>query len=342
MTQIQKFQNTGEIAQFVKSNSDFLFFDNQTNRQKFASGLILDLYNDSKKANNYASSGIDLMDVVMLHYKAATAGLSHINGDFSIVKFGGKNPRPVAFTSYQKERDDVLKSEIVAEFYPQTIYNGSKVVQRDTLKWDIVPQAKSGKKLDNAGRFDLTNVHGFAFSLVTIGGEKYTYFSTKEEIFFEIGKDEKLLFLYRSANGETMFWKFVMRKLLKWLPIRLDGTKKWVDAEIVSEFDGKATNQMCLNGGQNFAENSAFIFEKPEKQEIEDTHKEEKENVAKTFQNQETPKKEKEGLPPLILGSEDFTDIQNLIAEGKISTLDQIKEKYTVSQDVTAIIKEML
>ena len=99
MTQIQKFQNTGEIAQFVKSNSDFLFFDNQTNRQKFASGLILDLYNDSKKADNYGSSGIDLMDVVMLHYKAANAGLSHINGDFSIVKFGGKIPRPVAFTS---------------------------------------------------------------------------------------------------------------------------------------------------------------------------------------------------------------------------------------------------
>ena len=342
MTQIQKFQNTGEIAQFVKSNSDFLFFDNQTNRQKFASGLILDLYNDSKKADNYASSGIDLMDVVMLHYKAATAGLSHINGDFSIVKFGGKNPRPVAFTSYQKERDDVLKSEIVAEFFPQTVYNGSKVVQLDTLQWRIEPQKKSARKLNERGQFDLTNVMGFAFTLVTTSGRKFTYFTTKEEIFFEIGKDEKTLFMYRGANGETMFWKFVMRKLLKWLPISLCGVKKWEEAEIVSEFDGKATNQMCLNGGQNFAENSAFIFEKPEKQEIEDTHKEEKENVAKTFQNQETPKKEKEGLPPLTLGSEDFTDIQNLIAEGKISTLDQIKEKYTVPQGVAAIIQEML
>ena len=345
MAQIQKFQSTGEIAQFVKNNSDFLFFDSQTNRQKFASGLILDLYNDSKKADNYAASGIDLMDVVMLHYKAASAGLSHLNGDFSIVKFGGKNPRPVAFTSYQRERDDVLRSEIVAEFYPQTIYNGSKVVQRDTLKWDIVPQAKSAKKLDNAGRFDLTNVCGFAFNLVTVGGEKYTYFSTKEEIFFEIGKDEKLLFLYRSANGETMFWKFVMRKLLKWLPISLDGTKKWIDAEIVPEFDEKRENQACLNSGQNFAENSAFVFEKTEKQEVECASKEKKENVAKADQDKETPKKEKEEkeeLPLLKMGSADFTEIQGLITEGKISTLDQIKEKYTVSQGVAAVIKEML
>lgn len=290
---------------------------------------MLDIYNDSRLQEGYAAKGIDLMDVITLHYRAADLGLSYIKGDFSIVKFGGKNPRPQIFTSYKREREDVLNSEMVAEFYPQTVYNGSKVVQLDTLQWRIEPQKKSARKLNERGQFDLTNVMGFAFTLITTSGRKFTYFTTKEEIFFEIGKDEKTLFMYRGANAETMFWKFVMRKLLKWLPISLGGVKKWEDAEIVSEIEENEAKQPILGSSENFAERSAFNFgtETPE--------------APKPTPNVET-KPEANVKPLLAIDSVEFQRVSESIASGKVSEIEQVEKEWQLSDEVRTILKEML
>ena len=331
MEQLVKFKSMSEIAQFAKDSTQMLFFDDTVKQKKFVSSLILDLYEDSKKspADNYAGRGVDYMDVVMLHYRASDKGLDYMRGDFSIVKFGGKNPRPQLFTSYRREREDVLNSPNVAEFYPQTVYNGSKVIQLDTLQWRIEPQKKSAKKLNAQGQFDLTNVMGFAFTLVTTSGRKFTYFTTKEEIFFEIGKDEKTLFMYRGANAETMFWKFVMRKLLKWLPISLGGVKNWEDAEIVAEIEENEAKQPLFGNSENFAENSAFNFgtETPE--------------TPKQAPNIET-KPEANVKPLLAINSVEFQRVSENIASGKISEIEQVEKEWQLSDEVRNIIKEML
>ena len=331
MEQLVKFKSMSEIAQFAKNSTQMLFFDEDVKQKKFVSSLILDLYEDSKKspADNYAGRGVDYMDVVMLHYRASDKGLDYMRGDFSIVKFGGKNPRPQLFTSYRREREDVLNSPNVAEFYPQTVYNGSKVIQLDTLQWRIEPQKKSAKKLNAQGQFDLTNVMGFAFTLVTTSGRKFTYFTTKEEIFFEIGKDEKTLFMYRGANAETMFWKFVMRKLLKWLPISLGGVKNWEDAEIVAEIEENEAKQPLFGNSENFAENSAFNFgtETPE--------------TPKQAPNIET-KPEANVKPLLAINSVEFQRVSENIASGKISEIEQVEKEWQLSDEVRNIIKEML
>ena len=331
MEQLVKFKSMSDIAQFAKNSTQMLFFDEDVKQKKFISSLVLDLYEDTKKlpAENYANRGIDYMDVIMLHYRAVDNGLDYMRGDFSIVKFGGKNPRPQVFTSYRREREDVLNSPIVAEFFPQTVYNGSKVVQLDTLQWRIEPQKKSARKLNERGQFDLTNVMGFAFTLITTSGRKFTYFTTKEEIFFEIGKDEKTLFMYRGANGETMFWKFVMRKLLKWLPISLCGVKKWEEAEIVAEIEENEAKQSISGSSENFAEKSVFNFgtETPE--------------TPKLAQNVET-KPEANAKPLLSIDSADFQRISESIASGKISEIEQVEKEWQLSDDVRNIIKEML
>lgn len=331
MEQLVKFKSMSEIAQFAKDSTQMLFFDDTAKQKKFVSSLVLDLYEDSKKspADNYAGRGIDYMDVVMLHYRASDKGLDYMRGDFSIVKFGGKNPRPQLFTSYRREREDVLNSPIVAEFYPQTVYNGSKVVQLDTLQWRIEPQKKSAKKLNAQGQFDLTNVMGFAFTLVTTSGRKFTYFTTKEEIFFEIGKDEKTLFMYRGANAETMFWKFVMRKLLKWLPISLGGVKNWEEAEIVAEIEENEAKQPLFGSSENFAEKSAFNFgtETPE--------------TPKPAPNVET-KPEANVKPLLAIDSVEFQRVSENIASGKISEIEQVEKEWQLSDEVRNILKEML
>lgn len=331
MEQLVKFKSMSDIAQFAKDSTQILFFDDTARQKKFVSSLVLDLYEDSKKspADNYAGRGIDYMDVVMLHYRASDKGLDYMRGDFSIVKFGGKNPRPQLFTSYRREREDVLNSPNVAEFYPQTIYNGSKVVQIDTLQWRIEPQKKSAKKLNAQGQFDLTNVMGFAFTLVTTSGKRYTYFTTKEEIFFEIGKDEKMLFMYRGANGETMFWKFVMRKLLKWLPVSLDGVKNWEEAEIVSGVEEKMPAEPLLDSTENFAEKSAFNFGGIEKLEA-------------APQVEVAEKIEAKAKPTLTLGSVEFQKITEEISSGKISDMAHVKEQWDLSRDVEGILIEML
>ena len=331
MEQLVKFKSMSEIAQFAKNSTQMLFFDEEVKQRKFVSSLVLDLYEDGKKsaADNYAGRGIDYMDVVMLHYRASDKGLDYMRGDFSIVKFGGKNPRPQLFTSYRREREDVLNSPNVAEFYPQTVYNGSKVVQLDTLQWNIEPQKKSARKLNAQGQFDLTNVMGFAFTLITTSGRKFTYFTTKEEIFFEIGKDEKTLFMYRGANGETMFWKFVMRKLLKWLPISLGGVKKWEDAEIVAEIEENEAKQPLFGNSENFAEKSAFNFgtETPE--------------TPKPTPNVET-KPEANVKPLLAIDSVEFQRVSENVANGKISEIEQVEKEWQLSDEVRGIIKEML
>ena len=331
MEQLVKFKSMSEIAQFAKNSTQMLFFDEEVKQKKFVSSLVLDLYEDTKKlpAENYANRGIDYMDVVMLHYRAVDSGLDYMRGDFSIVKFGGKNPRPQVFTSYRREREDVLNSPIVAEFFPQTIYNGSKVVQLDTLQWRIEPQKKSAIKLNEKGQFDLTNVMGFAFTLITTSGRKFTYFTTKEEIFFEIGKDEKTLFMYRGANGETMFWKFVMRKLLKWLPISLGGVKKWEDAEIVAEIEENEAKQPLFGNSENFAEKSAFNFgaETPE--------------APKPTPNFET-KPEANVKPLLAIDSVEFQRVSEGVASGKISEIEQVEKEWQLSDEVRNILKEML
>ena len=331
MEQLVKFKSMSEIAQFAKNSTQMLFFDEEVKQKKFVSSLVLDLYEDTKKlpAENYANRGIDYMDVAMLHYRAVDSGLDYMRGDFSIVKFGGKNPRPQVFTSYRREREDVLNSPIVAEFFPQTIYNGSKVVQLDTLRWRIEPQKKSAIKLNEKGQFDLTNVMGFAFTLITKRGRKFTYFTTKEEIFFEIGKDEKTLFMYRGANGETMFWKFVMRKLLKWLPISLGGVKKWEDAEIVAEIEENEAKQPLFGNSENFAEKSAFDFgtETPE--------------APKPTPNFET-KPEANVKPLLAIDSVEFQRVSESVASGKISEIEQVEKEWQLSDEVRSILKEML
>ena len=334
MSEITKFQSMGEIAQFAKDSTQMLYFADAEKQKKFISSLVLDLYEDSRKApaDNYAGKGIDYMDVLMLHYRAADKGLNYMNKDFSIVKFGGKNPRPQIFTSYQREREDVMNSPVVAEFYPQTIYNGSKVVQKDTLHWEISPQRKSAKKLNAQGQFDLTNVMGFAFTLKTTNGKQYTYFTTKEEIFFEIGKDEKTLFMYRGANGETMFWKFVMRKLLKWLPVNLQMEKKWEDAEIVPEIEEKTAKQAGLSNEENFAEKSAFDFGKTEASKSETEEK-----PAKT-----KPEVKENEKPTLTLDCEEFQRITESIAAGKVVSIEQLEENWQIPNDMKAILTEML
>ena len=334
MEQLVKFKSMSEIAQFAKNSTQMLFFDEEMKQRKFISSLVLDLYEDSKKlpAENYANRSIDYMDVVMLHYRAADKGLDYMKGDFSIVKFGGKNPRPQVFTSYHREREDVLNSPIVAEFYPQTIYNGSKVVQLDTLQWNIEPQKKSARKLNAQGQFDLTNVMGFAFTLITTSGRKFTYFTTKEEIFFEIGKDEKTLFMYRGANGETMFWKFVMRKLLKWLPISLVGVKNWEEAEIVAEIEEKAPIQSALGSGENFAKMSAFNFGSEKLEAAPQIE------VAKKTEQ----KIEVEAKPTLTLGSVEFQKITEEISSGEIAGIAQVEEQWELKNDVREILNEML
>ena len=337
MTQIQKFQSMAEIANFVKENSQMLYFEDLGKQQKFMSNLVLDIYNDSRLQEGYAAKGIDLMDVITLHYRAADLGLSYIKGDFSIVKFGGKNPRPQIFTSYKREREDVLNSEMVAEFYPQTVYNGSKVIQRDTLDWQISPQQKSARKLNAQGQFDLTNVMGFAFTLVTTSGKRYTYFTTKEEIFFEIGKEEKMLFMYKSANGEMMFYKFVMRKLLKWLPISLSEAKKWQDAEIVPNLPLNEPTQPVLGNVGNFAEKSAFKFIEPSKPEPE-----EKTEPKQPKKPEPQPKAKEKEKPTLTTGSDEFQNILERIAAGKVTSVEQLEEEWNIPNDVRTILNEAI
>lgn len=128
MEQLVKFKSMSDIAQFAKNSTQMLFFDEDVKQKKFISSLVLDLYEDTKKlpAENYANRGIDYMDVIMLHYRAVDNGLDYMRGDFSIVKFGGKNPRPQVFTSYRREREDVLNSPIVAEFFPKRYITAQK------------------------------------------------------------------------------------------------------------------------------------------------------------------------------------------------------------------------
>ena len=202
MNELQRIESPTTALAIVKKSLPIFFFEDEKNKEKFVSACAIDLY---QRSEDYVKNGINYEDVLLCHYRASQQGLNYLNGDYTVVKFGGKNPKPVVFTSYQKQRQDILDSPNVAEFYPNIIWRGANVQQRDLLQWDITNVPHVGAKYDQNGYLNFADIMGFEFVLVRADGKKYNYFATVNEIVLEVGKDENLLFMYKNRNGETMW-----------------------------------------------------------------------------------------------------------------------------------------
>ncbi len=316
MEQLEKWQTPMQLLEFVKRQLPVFYFDTEKEQQKWVAATTLDLY---KNGQQYKTMGVQIEDVLLCHYQAANQGLSLLNGDYTIVRFGGKNPKPVAFTSYQRQRADVLSSPNVREFYPRTIWKGASVQQRDILKWEIKNPPHTGEKYGPDGTLKFDDILGFEFVLVRVDGEKYNYFSTVKDILLEIGKDEKMLFAYKKANGETMWWKFVMRKLLKWLPFDLNTSKDWresfpTEKEVIPE---------TLGVSVPFEVIGTDLFKQQQQQQQEQG------------QGQEQQQQEQEQQKPwLNIGTLEWDAVLAGISEGSILSVADVRSKYAVSRAV--------
>ena len=343
MNELQRIESPATALGIVKKSLPLFFFEDAKNEQKFVSSCAIDLY---KRSDEYVKNGISYEDVLLCHYQAAQQGLSYLNGDYTVVKFGGKNPKPVVFTSYQKQRKDILDSPNVAEFYPNIIWRGATVQQRDLLQWDIVNVPHVGNKYDQNGYLNFADIMGFEFVLVRADGKKYNYFATVQEIELEVGKDEKMLFMYKGRSGETMWFKFVMRKLLKWLPFSVGQSKDWSEVqprderpvgEVVDvQFEEFAGGVNLLQPNQQ-TQPQPQPMPQPQQQPTQPQPQQAAPVQPQPQQTQQQPEKRW-----LNIDSEDWRGVLASIATGQVKSVADVRKIYAVSKAVEAELQKYL
>lgn len=327
MNELTKIESPTTALAIVKKSLPIFYFENQENEKKFVSACAIDLY---KRSDEYVKNGISYEDVLLCHYQASQQGLNYLNGDYTVVKFGGKNPKPVVFTSYQKQRQDILDSPNVAEFYPNIIWQGATVQQRDLLQWDIKNVPHTGAKYDQNGLLNFNDILGFEFVLVRSDGKKYNYFATVNDIVLEVGKDDKLLFMYRNRNGESMWYKFVMRKLLKWLPFSVGQSKDWREVQPrddrpVVDIDDVPFEEV---GGVNLLQ--------PQQQPQTMTQPQPQTQQPAQPQPQQPEKRW------LNIDSEEWRGVLASIATGQVKSVAEVRKTYAVSKAVEAELQKYL
>lgn len=334
MNELQKIESPTTALAIVKKSLSIFYFESPDNEKKFVSACAIDLY---KRSEDYVKNGISYEDVLLCHYQASQQGLNYLNGDYTVVKFGGKNPKPVVFTSYQKQRQDILDSPNVAEFYPNIIWKGASVQQRDLLQWDIKNVPHVGAKYDQNGFLNFNDILGFEFVLVRSDGKKYNYFATVPEIVLEVGKDEKLLFMYKNRNGESMWYKFVMRKLLKWLPFSVGQSKDWCEVQPreTSPVGDIADVPFEEVGGVN------LLQPEPQPQQQPQTMTQPQPNqpaqpAPAPAQPQQTEKRW------LNIDSEEWRGVLASIATGQVKSVADVRKTYAVSKAVEAELQKYL
>lgn len=332
MNELQKIESPTTALAIVKKSMPIFYFENPENEKKFVSACAIDLY---QRSEDYVKNGISYEDVLLCHYRASQQGLNYLNGDYTVVKFGGKNPKPVVFTSYQKQRQDILDSPNVAEFYPNIIWRGATVQQRDLLQWDITNVPHIGPKYDQNGYLNFADIMGFEFVLVRADGKRYNYFATVNEIVLEVGKDEKMLFMYKGRNGESMWYKFVMRKLLKWLPFSVGQSKDWRE---VQPRDDSPVGEVC---DIPFEEVGGVNLLQPNQQEQQQP----KPTPAQPQPQQATPVQQQPQQPEkkwLNIDTEDWRGVMASIATGQVKSVADVRKIYAVSKAVEAELQKYL
>ena len=332
MNELQKIESPTTALAIVKKSMPIFYFENPENEKKFVSACAIDLY---QRSEDYMKNGISYEDVMMCHYRASQQGLNYLNGDYTVVKFGGKNPKPVVFTSYQKQRQDILDSPNVAEFYPNIIWRGSTVQQRDLLQWDINNAPHVGPKYDQNGYLNFADIMGFEFVLVRADGKRYNYFASVNEIVLEVGKDEKMLFMYKGRNGESMWYKFVMRKLLKWLPFSVGQSKDWRE---VQPRDDSPVGEVCdipfeEVGGVNLLQPN----QQPQQQPAQAQPQPQPQQAAPVQPQPQQPEKKW-----LNIDSEDWRGVMASIATGQVKSVADVRKIYAVSKAVEAELQKYL
>ena len=332
MNELQKIESPTTALAIVKKSLPIFFFEDEKNKEKFVSACAIDLY---QRSEEYVKNGINYEDVLLCHYRASQQGLNYLNGDYTVVKFGGKNPKPVVFTSYQKQRQDILDSPNVAEFYPNIIWRGANVQQRDLLQWDITNVPHVGAKYDQNGYLNFADIMGFEFVLVRADGKKYNYFATVNEIVLEVGKDEKLLFMYKNRNGETMWYKFVMRKLLKWLPFSVGQSKDW--REVQPRDDSPVGEVVDIPfeevGGVNLLQPQTQPQPQPAPAQPQQ---------AAPVQPQQQPQPQQPEKSWLNIDSEEWRGVLASIATGQVKSVADVRKIYAVSKAVEAELQKYL
>ena len=338
MNELQKIESPTTALAIVKKSLPIFFFESQENEKKFVSACAIDLY---KRSEEYVKNGISYEDVLLCHYQASQQGLNYLNGDYTVVKFGGKNPKPVVFTSYQKQRQDILDSPNVAEFYPNIIWQGATVQQRDLLQWDIKNVPHVGNKYDANGLLNFNDILGFEFVLVRSDGKKYNYFATVQEIVLEVGKDDKLLFMYRNRNGESMWYKFVMRKLLKWLPFSVGQSKDWREVQPrddrpVVDIDDVPFEEI---GGVNLLQPE----QQPQPQQQPQTMTQPQPQNQQPAQPAPAPAQHQQPEKRwLNIDSEEWRGVLASIATGQVKSVADVRKTYAVSKAVEAELVKYL
>lgn len=335
MNELQKIESPTTALAIVKKSLPIFFFEDEKNKEKFVSACAIDLY---QRSEDYVKDGINYEDVLLCHYRASQQGLNYLNGDYTVVKFGGKNPKPVVFTSYQKQRQDILDSPNVAEFYPNIIWRGATVQQRDLLQWDIQNVPHVGAKYDQNGYLNFADIMGFEFVLVRADGKKYNYFATVNEIVLEVGKDEKLLFMYKNRNGETMWYKFVMRKLLKWLPFSVGQSKDW--REVQPRDDSPVGEVVDIPfeevGGVNLLQPN----QQPQQQPSQAQPQPQPQQAAPVQPQQQQPQQPEKRW--LKIDSEEWRGVLASIATGQVKSVADVRKIYAVSKAVEAELQKYL
>lgn len=332
MNELQKIESPTTALAIVKKSLPIFFFEDEKNKEKFVSACAIDLY---KRSEEYVKNGIQYEDVLLCHYQASQQGLNYLNGDYTVVKFGGKNPKPVVFTSYQKQRQDILDSPNVAEFYPNIIWRGATVQQRDLLQWDIQNVPHVGPKYDQNGYLNFADILGFEFVLVRADGKRYNYFATVNEVVLEVGKDEKMLFMYKGRNGETMWYKFVMRKLLKWLPFSVGQSKDWRE---VQPRDDSPVWDVC---DTPFEEVGGVNLLQPQPQQQQQPAQEPAQPQPQPMQQQQ-PQQPQPDKKWLNIDSEDWRGVMASIATGQVKSVADVRKFYAVSKAVEAELQKYL
>lgn len=337
MNELQKIESPTTALAIVKKSMPIFYFENSENEKKFVSACAIDLY---QRSEDYLKNGISYEDVLLCHYRASQQGLNYLNGDYTVVKFGGKNPKPVVFTSYQKQRQDILDSPNVAEFYPNIIWRGATVQQRDLLQWDIQNVPHVGPKYDQNGYLNFADIIGFEFVLVRADGKKYNYFATVRDIVLEVGKDEKLLFMYKGSNGESMWYKFVMRKLLKWLPFSVGQSKDW--REVQPRDDSPVSEVVDIPfeevGGVNLLQPNQQPQPQPQQPAPAPAQPQPQPQQAAPVQPQpQQPEKRW-----LNIDSEEWRGVLASIATGQVKSVADVRKIYAVSKAVETELQKYL
>lgn len=336
MNELKKIESPTTALAIVKKSMPIFYFENPENEKKFVSACAIDLY---QRSEDYVKNGINYEDVLLCHYRASQQGLNYLNGDYTVVKFGGKNPKPVVFTSYQKQRQDILDSPNVAEFYPNIIWRGATVQQRDLLQWDITNVPHVGSKYDPNGHLNFADILGFEFVLVRADGKRYNYFATVNDIILEVGKDEKMLFMYKGSNGESMWYKFVMRKLLKWLPFSVGQSKDW--REVQPRDDSPVGEVLDIPfeevGGVNLLQTNQQPQPQPQPAPAQPQPQAQPQQAAPVQQQPQQPEKKW-----LNIDSEDWRGVLASIATGQVKSVADVRKIYAVSKAVEAELQKYL